>query len=806
MQGSSTGGKDRPVNSIWEKAISGAQKLFGSNTSESTSLKDKKDQDEHSESRHSDTTALETSYDVMPGFSGRRFGSFGGAAFGGNTFGSVATSRAASESSFGDFNQSASFDTANDRKNAESALRNQSSENAKATVQEPVAKEKVALEDSSEEDEVAKQRRVDAAAAKSVSRGASVQTPLAPAPAAIQVPAATVQSELASSQQAVASATVAASEQTNSGPVTTQPTVQQSSVAPSQNPAQPLTTPAAQVTAAATSTTPQQSAQQSVNSSGTSATTTPSETSKAVATAQTVVGANAAKPADPAASEAKVAAPAAPLEKPLQSVKPEADKPQPVVGEAVKKVDAPIAQATPEPSAKSATETTVAKDASIAKDLAVGKNIPESKDSLGLDTAKAKDALSDALGKANATKAAPQAAQPAPVAAPQSAQQQGPQAPLSTEASLRGQASESNAPRSAESGLTESKDIPATDGAKRDLSAVAQQRAASAKGSVEASAQARAGNQEATAFDAKLNQVNTAAKTSTGQFARESAVAAASRTQAPAGQARATTGTGTGTSGTTGVNGVSGGQTLANGATTQDAQAQQGNSKNSDGDPAAKQDFAAAMKQAGSAKGTEKSTLDGGQAFEAKVEAAASRRAEAAGKASQTSYVSKTAAEVKEVVATLTKSIDRLVTDKSGAMNLKINFEGGGSVKLRISMEGGKVSTSMQTDVVGLEAAIKANWGELANDWNQKGVKLAAPQFQNSEGSKDSSFENLSEFASRQDRQSDGRTGDGRSRNSGQTAANRGFNSGTPSGEAASAPAMERQEQVISDKELKTYA
>ncbi len=810
MQGSSTGGKDRPVNSIWEKAISGAQKLFGSGTSESTSLKDKKDQDERAESRRSDTTALETSYDVMPGFSGRRFGSFGGAAFGGNAFGSVATSRAAPERSFGDFDQSASFETANDRRNAESELREQPAENGRAPVQEPAAKEKVVSEDGSEEDEIDKEKRLAAAASKSVSKGVTVQTPLAPSPATAQVPPATVQSELAASQQALANATVASGEQANSGAATTQPTVSQSSAAPSQNPAQSVSTPAAVAqgtpSTVAPSATPQQSTQQAASSSGTSATTTASDLSKSAATAQTAVEVTAAKPGEPAQSEVKAPVPAAPVEKPLQAVKPDAEKSQPVIVEASKKVDAPISQATAEPSTKSAAETTLAKAPSIAKDLPVEANVPESKDPLGLDAAKAKDAISEAFGKANAAKVAAPAAQPAPVAAAPQPASQGPQASLTSEASLKGQASESNAPRPAEAGLTETKDLAATDGAKRDLSAVAQQRAASAKSSVEASAQARVGNQDAAGFDAKLTQADASAKNSTGQFARESAVAAASRTQAPAGQARATAGSGTGASGTTGVNGVSGGQTLANGTTTQDAQAQQGNSKNSDGDPAAKQDFAAAMKQAGVSKGTEKNPLDGGQAFDAKVEAAATRRSEAAGKASQTSYVSKTAAEVKEVVATLTKSIDRLVTDKSGAMNLKINFEGGGSVKLRIRMEGGKVSTSMQTDVVGLEAAIKANWGELANDWNQKGVKLPPPQFQNSEAGKDSSFENLSEFASRQERQPDDRTGDGRSRNPGQASTNRGFSSGAPAGESVSSPAMERREQVISDKELKTYA
>lgn len=234
--------------------------------------------------------------------------------------------------------------------------------------------------------------------------------------------------------------------------------------------------------------------------------------------------------------------------------------------------------------------------------------------------------------------------------------------------------------------------------------------------------------------------------------------------------------------------------------------AQQGGSQNQNGgDTTAKQDFNAAMKQASNAKGTEKQAGESSQAFDARVEAAANRRSEAASKASQTSYVSKTAAEVKETIATLTKSIDRLVTDKANSMNLKINFEGGGSVNLRISMDGSAVSTQMQTDVVGLEAVIKANWAELANDWNQKGVKLNSPHFQNSESSKDNGFENLNEFASKGDRQAGGRNGENRGQGSSRGSASRGFDSGATESSARGAQET-ATEEVVSDSKIKTYA
>lgn len=358
------------------------------------------------------------------------------------------------------------------------------------------------------------------------------------------------------------------------------------------------------------------------------------------------------------------------------------------------------------------------------------------------------------------------------------------------------------ASRTLEAANAEAKDVAATDASKRDQSLGAQQRAATAKAANENANPARSGAQEGAGFDAKLAQGAAAAKANANQFARESAVAAANRSQPVAAQAKAGSNA-TNAPAPAGVTGVSGGQGLASGPAAQNSQ--RGNSQNSEGDPAAKQDFGAALKQASTSKGSEK-PLDGGQSFDAKVEAAANRRSEAASKARQTSYVSKTAAEVKEVVATLTKSIDRLVTDKSGAMNLKINFEGGGSLKLSISMEGGKVATSMQTDVVGLEGAIKANWGELANDWNQKGVKLATPHFQNSESGKDSSFESFSEFASKQERQGEGRMGEGRGRGAGQNSGARGFSSGPSEQGETRERGTEQAAEVISDKELKTYA
>ena len=79
------------------------------------------------------------------------------------------------------------------------------------------------------------------------------------------------------------------------------------------------------------------------------------------------------------------------------------------------------------------------------------------------------------------------------------------------------------------------------------------------------------------------------------------------------------------------------------------------------------------------------------------------------------------------------KSVDRLVANKNDIISVKINFDGGGMLKLRVSMDSGRVNSIMQTDLSGLESMIKSSWTELSNELNQKGIKLNAPQFSNSE-------------------------------------------------------------------------
>lgn len=100
-------------------------------------------------------------------------------------------------------------------------------------------------------------------------------------------------------------------------------------------------------------------------------------------------------------------------------------------------------------------------------------------------------------------------------------------------------------------------------------------------------------------------------------------------------------------------------------------------------------------------------------------------------KAQPSRFTSKSVEETKEVYAALSKSVERLAASKGNTVSIRINFDQGGSMALRVSMDSGQVNTAMQTDLPGLESLIKSSWSEFANEWNQKGLKLGTPQFSN---------------------------------------------------------------------------
>jgi len=160
-----------------------------------------------------------------------------------------------------------------------------------------------------------------------------------------------------------------------------------------------------------------------------------------------------------------------------------------------------------------------------------------------------------------------------------------------------------------------------------------------------------------------------------------------------------------------------------------------------------KQEFEAALKGTAPTKSSgTTSKADGTQGVQlAGNDVSVSSKSSFTAKAQPVSYASKSADETKEIYTALSKSVDRLVSTKSDTVSIRINFDQGGSMALRVSMDSGHVSSAMQTDLFGLESLIKSSWSEFASEMNQKGVKLNPPQFTNfdSDSSKNEQFMNF---------------------------------------------------------------
>jgi len=86
-------------------------------------------------------------------------------------------------------------------------------------------------------------------------------------------------------------------------------------------------------------------------------------------------------------------------------------------------------------------------------------------------------------------------------------------------------------------------------------------------------------------------------------------------------------------------------------------------------------------------------------------------------------------ADAAEALAPIHSAIERLVLHGRDQLALTVRFEQGGSLSIRLAMNQGEIATQIQTDVPGLEAALKSAWGELAQDWNSRGWKLGQPEF-----------------------------------------------------------------------------
>ncbi|MBE2215495.1 MAG: hypothetical protein IAE82_16595 [Opitutaceae bacterium] len=86
-------------------------------------------------------------------------------------------------------------------------------------------------------------------------------------------------------------------------------------------------------------------------------------------------------------------------------------------------------------------------------------------------------------------------------------------------------------------------------------------------------------------------------------------------------------------------------------------------------------------------------------------------------------------ADAAEALAPIHSAIERLVLHGRDQLALTVRFEQGGSLSIKLAMSQGEIATQIQTDVPGLEAALKSAWGDLAQDWNSRGWKLGQPEF-----------------------------------------------------------------------------
>lgn len=81
------------------------------------------------------------------------------------------------------------------------------------------------------------------------------------------------------------------------------------------------------------------------------------------------------------------------------------------------------------------------------------------------------------------------------------------------------------------------------------------------------------------------------------------------------------------------------------------------------------------------------------------------------------------------LVAPLHAALERLISRGQEQLAVTVRFEQGGSLSLKLTLREGGIATHMQSDVPGLEDALRSAWSSFAQDWNQRGIKLAAPSF-----------------------------------------------------------------------------
>jgi hypothetical protein len=76
-------------------------------------------------------------------------------------------------------------------------------------------------------------------------------------------------------------------------------------------------------------------------------------------------------------------------------------------------------------------------------------------------------------------------------------------------------------------------------------------------------------------------------------------------------------------------------------------------------------------------------------------------------------------------------ALERFASRPQETLAMTVRFEQGGSLSLRLSHGEGGIKTHIQTDVPGLEAALRSGWDNFAQDWSHRGVRLGALSFSN---------------------------------------------------------------------------
>ena len=83
------------------------------------------------------------------------------------------------------------------------------------------------------------------------------------------------------------------------------------------------------------------------------------------------------------------------------------------------------------------------------------------------------------------------------------------------------------------------------------------------------------------------------------------------------------------------------------------------------------------------------------------------------------------------LLAPVGTAIERLVLHGRDQLSLTVRFNEGGSLSLKLALRGGEITTQIQTDVPGLESALRSSWNQLAQEWHGRGLKLGIPEFTN---------------------------------------------------------------------------